>query len=470
MKIPKHKLFLFIHDVIMLLFSMAIAYIIYDYSRGNAHPLTKEVLWGYGTIAISSLFLFNANNMYKYQVILNYSKHAFLLFNSLFISMTILIYYSFFFKVIEITVNRVQLGVTFATIFVLFFMTRVFIIPNIYFWLVKNRYLRRNLLVIGADELSIKKVKKLLKSERNYYRVVGFLSDETAPGTIVEGIEVIGKKDDVIEAVGKYKVQDILIASNAISYERLSEIVDKCKRTRLPIFITSNLYKVIPEKLDLEEISTVSAFKLLPSNKKRFYIFIKRITDIVVSSFFILAFLPFWLLLALVIKLDSRGPIFYKARVVGLHGKEFLMYKFRSMQFKASTKLHQEKVKDMILGDGNTEKIKNDPRVTRVGAILRKLSIDEFPQLLNVLRGEMSLVGPRPNVPYEYEIMEDWQKKRFDVLPGMTGLWQIKGRDEVKFAEQIVLDLYYIENRSIMLDLEILLKTVPVVLFAKGGK
>jgi undecaprenyl-phosphate galactose phosphotransferase len=140
------------------------------------------------------------------------------------------------------------------------------------------------------------------------------------------------------------------------------------------------------------------------------------------------------------------------------------------MYHNTSKKLHEDKVKDMITKNEATTKLENDPRITPFGRFIRKYSIDEFPQLWNVLIGDMSLVGPRPNVPYEYEHMEDWQKRRFEVLPGMTGLWQIKGRDEVKFTDQIVLDFFYIENRSVMLDLEILLKTIPVVVFGKGGK
>ena len=123
----------------------------------------------------------------------------------------------------------------------------------------------------------------------------------------------------------------------------------------------------------------------------------------------------------------------------------------------------------MILENGPTRKLRGDIRITPLGRFLRKFSIDEFPQLWNVLKGQMSLVGPRPNVPYEYEIMDDWQKKRQSVLPGMTGIWQIRGRDEVKFNDQIVLDLYYIENMSLRLDIEIMLKTFPIVLFGKGG-
>ena len=139
------------------------------------------------------------------------------------------------------------------------------------------------------------------------------------------------------------------------------------------------------------------------------------------------------------------------------------------MYNKCSKEPHIQKAKKAILSNGDTRKLRDDQRITKVGRFLRKFSIDELPQLLNVIKGEMSLVGPRPNVPYEYEVMDDWQKKRQSVLPGMTGIWQIKGRDEVKYNDQVVLDLYYIEHRSLKLDLEIIFKTIPVVIFGRGG-
>ena len=145
------------------------------------------------------------------------------------------------------------------------------------------------------------------------------------------------------------------------------------------------------------------------------------------------------------------------------------MFKFRSMRVNASTKLHEDKVKKMILENSATTKLTNDPRITAIGSILRKLSIDEFPQLINVIKGEMSLVGPRPCLPYEYEVMKDWQKQRFAITPGMTGIWQIKGRDEVLFNEQVILDLYYKEHCSVWMDLQILFGTIPVVIFGRGG-
>ena len=146
------------------------------------------------------------------------------------------------------------------------------------------------------------------------------------------------------------------------------------------------------------------------------------------------------------------------------------MLKFRSMYSNCSKNPHQELAQKVILENGATRKLRGDTRTTLIGRFLRKFSIDEFPQLWNVFKGHMSLVGPRPSLPYEYELMDSWHKKKVSVLPGITGIWQIRGRDEVKFSEQIVLDLYYIENRSLKLDLEILLKTIPVIIFGSGGR
>jgi len=399
------------------------------------------------------------------------SRHTLALLKSLVTSLIVLIFISFIFKITEVTMSRVLLGITFTTLFILFFISRVLIVPQIYYWLVRTKRINRNLLIIGAGELSIKKVKYLKEDKRSYYNICGFLDDdESKQGKSYEDIPVLGKPKDLKEVVNTYKIKEILISINNISYEKLQNLIELCKETRRTIHIISELYNIVPEKLEVEEIAGISAFRLQPSTQKSNYETIKRIFDVLVSILLIIVLSPFWIIIAFLIKITSKGTAFYKAKVIGKDGKEFLMLKFRSMYTNCSKNPHIEKAKKMVLENTDTKKLRNDPRITSLGKFLRKFSIDEFPQLWNVLKGEMSLVGPRPNVPYEYEIMDKWQKKRQSVLPGMTGIWQIRGRDEVKFSDQIVLDLYYIENRSVKLDLEILLKTIPVVLFGRGGK
>jgi lipopolysaccharide/colanic/teichoic acid biosynthesis glycosyltransferase len=186
-----------------------------------------------------------------------------------------------------------------------------------------------------------------------------------------------------------------------------------------------------------------------------------------VATLVVVVGLPLWLLVAAAIRLDSRGPVFYRDRRVGLGEQEFAMFKFRTMRAGAADEQRQLEASNEA--SGALFKIRSDPRVTRVGALLRRLSLDEVPQVLNVLRGEMSLVGPRPLPLRDYRRLEAWHRKRYLVLPGITGLWQISGRSELTFDDLVRLDFYYLENWSIWLDVTILLKTIPAVFARKGA-
>ncbi|MBM3710707.1 MAG: exopolysaccharide biosynthesis polyprenyl glycosylphosphotransferase, partial [Actinobacteria bacterium] len=176
---------------------------------------------------------------------------------------------------------------------------------------------------------------------------------------------------------------------------------------------------------------------------------------------------PIYLIVAVLIRIDSKGPVFFQQKRMTKDCKIFYMYKFRTMYVEA-----EERLKDLLQlseVDGPIFKMKNDPRITRVGRFLRKFSIDELPQIINVLKGELSLVGPRPPLPNEVEKYDEWEAKRMNVKQGITGLWQISGRSDLSFEEMARLDLYYIQNWSIEMDLKIILKTIPAVLFGKGA-
>ena len=194
---------------------------------------------------------------------------------------------------------------------------------------------------------------------------------------------------------------------------------------------------------------------------------VKRLIDIIFSGVLLIILSPVFLLTALCIKIEDRGPLFYSQTRVGKWGGNFKMYKFRSMCVNAD-----EKKKDMLAMNetgGVIFKIKNDPRITKTGAIIRKTSIDELPQLWNVLKGDMSLVGPRPPVPEEVSQYEYLERKRLGVTPGITCIWQVSGRSNIKFKQQVQMDVEYIENQSILNDLKLLLKTIPAVLTGKGA-
>jgi len=200
---------------------------------------------------------------------------------------------------------------------------------------------------------------------------------------------------------------------------------------------------------------------------------LKRVLDLMLASLILIVFFPLLLLIMLAIKIGSPGPVFYKQMRLGKKGKPFRFYKFRSMDVDRDDGQHRSYVKSLIkVGwayevDENGKplfKIRDDGRVTRVGRLIRKYNVDEFPQLLNVLRGEMSLVGPRPPLPQEYEDYSDWHRKRLDRIPGITGLWQVSGKNRVPFEEMVRLDIQYLENWSLWLDIKIILRTIPVML------
>jgi exopolysaccharide biosynthesis polyprenyl glycosylphosphotransferase len=212
---------------------------------------------------------------------------------------------------------------------------------------------------------------------------------------------------------------------------------------------------------------------------KPLQIFLKRVIDIVISIAVLVISLPFSIAIALIIKITSKGPVLFKQERIGKDGNPFIFLKLRTMRTGASDERHRQFCRDFIKGSisagdpgGDKEvtyKIVDDPRITGIGRFLRKSSLDELPQFINILKGDMTLVGPRPSLKYEYKYYNDWHKRRVLVKPGLTGLWQVSGRSNVSFQEMINLDLYYIENWSIILDIKIILRTIPVVLFGKGA-
>jgi len=205
----------------------------------------------------------------------------------------------------------------------------------------------------------------------------------------------------------------------------------------------------------------------MTNSKSREYLISKRLFDIVISCLGLIVLFPFFIVVAAVIKLNSKGPIIFVQNRTGKDGKEFRFYKFRSMVHEAENL--KDKVRSLSEVEGPIFKIKKDPRITKLGRFLRKSSIDELPQLFNVLKGDMSLIGPRPPLPEEVGQYTPHQMQRLSVLPGITCLWQISGRSEVSFYEWIELDIYYIEHRSFLLDLKILIRTIPVVLGGEGA-
>jgi exopolysaccharide biosynthesis polyprenyl glycosylphosphotransferase len=271
---------------------------------------------------------------------------------------------------------------------------------------------------------------------------------------------------------------EVIIADPQVNADALFEVMMRCGRRRGVEFrIAPSLFNCLPRKTEIDQIGVLPMIRLFREPLSNGARILKRTADLIIAALAIALLFPLWLLIALLIKLDSNGPVFYTQERVGMDGRLFLLYKFRTMKAGADPELHREYQRAFIAGRaeanvGNeskpTYKLVSDPRVTRIGRVLRRISLDEIPQLLNVLTGDMSLVGPRPPIPYEVEAYELWHRKRLDMKPGLTGLWQVSGRNRLPFEEMVRLDLFYIENWSLLLDLKIILRTGFVMLSGQG--
>ena len=336
-------------------------------------------------------------------------------------------------------------------------------------------YLRRRgigverVLIVGAGSVGLSVMRTLVARPDLGYKVVGFVDDDPQRGGNNLGrLKALGGVDNLPRLVDEYQIDLVIITLPWHVQRKITQVVRACERQHVKVRTVPDLFELSLSQVQVEMLGGIPLLglngepRLNPSDQVA-----KRVFDI----FFTLLALPFavlvTLLVALAIRLDTPGPIFYTQERVGLNGKPFKVYKFRSMVVDAD-KVWEELVRKYGQ-DPRHPKLANDPRVTRVGRWIRRFSVDELPQLWNILRGEMSWVGPRPAVPQEVALYEPWHKQRLRVRPGLTGLWQVSGRSEVPFEEMCLLDIYYIENWSLALDLQIMLRTVPHVLLAHGA-
>ncbi|HKT43489.1 MAG TPA: sugar transferase [Gaiellaceae bacterium] len=272
---------------------------------------------------------------------------------------------------------------------------------------------------------------------------------------------------DLMAVLREHKPDELIVSGVGLEEEQLLDLVEDAHRCGVKVRVAPTTAELLTQRGEYVPGQGVPLFELRPPVFAGLDWAVKRAFDLVVSTAMIVVASPAWLVFALAVKLDSPGPVFYRDRRVGLGEREFGMFKFRSMYVDAN--LRQAALEAANEASGPLFKIKDDPRVTRVGKILRRYSIDELPQVLNVLRGEMSLVGPRPLPLRDYVQLEDWHRKRYLVLPGMTGLWQVSGRIDLSFDDLVRLDFYYLENWSIWLDISILAKTLPAVAARRGA-
>jgi len=323
--------------------------------------------------------------------------------------------------------------------------------------------IRRRVVLVGEGE-SLVRLRQSLAAARGglTYEFVGAVAPKPVPGT-----RLLGSRAELPLVLEQVRPDEVILAEADLDERTVLEVVEQAHHQGIKVRLAPDTTELLVQRGEYVPGQGAPLFELRPPVLTGWDWAVKKGFDLLVSSLVLIVGLPLWALIALAVKLDSRGPIFFVDRRIGVGEREFGMLKFRTMVAGAASL--QPQLEPVNEAEGALFKIREDPRVTRVGRLLRRFSLDEIPQLVNVLKGEMSLVGPRPLPLRDYRLLEDWHRARYSVLPGMTGLWQISGRSGLTFDDLVRLDFTYLENWSIWLDITIIARTIPAVLTRRGA-
>jgi len=444
-------LILIILDLIALNFSLPLAYFIrfnllskipYFYVEKNEIPQFFPYYFTLNLILfVTWVLLFIIYRVYRSKNLLSFQQ----VFSAITIGTFLISSLSFFYR--DFSYSRLVFILTWGVAILLTFFTRIilFLLKISIIGKIANK-----IIIVGRNEVS-----EVIKSfwEQNPY-------------LNYKVIDVIEDIDNIDELVSKNNINEILVTKR-ISDGEVLKLISLKRKKGVYIKMVPESYLFFSKRISFDEISGIPIMELEISNLEGFQGYIKEIIDIVLGTIGLILFSPLFIIIAILIKLDSEGPIFYKHLRVGRYGKPFYLWKFRTM-YKDADKI-LDKYPELKKEFEKEFKLKNDPRVTRIGKFLRKFSLDEIPQIFNILKGEMSIVGPRPVTFKELEKYGEYKDEVLRVKPGLTGLWQVSGRSDLDYARRIALDLYYIQNWSLLLDIKIILKTIPAVFLGKGA-
>lgn len=457
-----HSLYLFI-DILLINFSFILSHLL----RVNQYPISSIqsgfklyalifILW-----EVTLIFILNNYHLYSTDRSLTMPQETFLVFKAVFYSTLLLSIIIFGLKI-------------FFFSRMIFFVSGLFLFINLSFWrVVKRLFIRHlifkgrynfNILIVGAGKSGKELSEEIMNNPYLGLRVVGFLDDyKTAK---VNGYDVIGKIQDIERIIQRKFVDEVYIT---IPSERtvVSDILSKVRKLGKTARILADNFEIPMYKIKMNYIGYIPLISYYERTIHGSECLVKRTIDLIGAMVILIMLLPLVLILTFLIKVDSRGQTFYLSKRSGKKGNVFTFYKFRSMCKDADDQKERLRCKSEVKGP--IFKIRDDPRMTRLGRFLRRYSLDELPQLINVLRGEMSLVGPRPFPVEESEQFKEWQMRRLEVKPGLTCLAQVRGRSNLSFYKWMKWDLWYIDNWSLGLDFRILFWTIPSVIKGKGA-
>ena len=454
-------------DSLANLFACYIAFIIKTKLLPIAYRglIINEELW-ITMILIPFLYYFLSTNFDIYQI--RYKKFKDIVLNSFKINLIIIfslltIFFLFKFQ----SISRIFLLLYFfASLF--FIITSRYLGLIIYRYYIKKGFYNKNILIVGSGHNVDEFVENINQHEIWGVNILGIINDDPLVVNRMNfKYKINGTLKELRKILLEHPVDELVCSVPLNKLARLQYVLETCEQIGISVIILSNFFNLVLGKSKMGNIAGIPIVTYSMTPDFILPLLIKRTFDILFSVLSIIIASPLLLMIIIIIKSTSQGQMLFVQERCGLNGRRFKMYKFRTMVNNAEELKTQ--LVDMNEIDGPVFKIKSDPRITWIGSILRRTSIDEIPQLFNVLKGEMSIVGPRPPIPEEVEKYEFWQRRRLSMRPGLTCLWQISGRNEISFDEWMKLDLKYIDDWGLGLDFKIILKTIPVVLFRKGA-
>lgn len=470
------KLLLLFIDIIVYFISYHLTY----WFRFRSLPEQSNAIGLLGIIILLPIWIFILyyHDLYKHKIYILKLEQFVRLIKSQFIMFFIVIILEFMLRISFFQTSRLAMCSFILCLLIFSMVMRGYFYSTFFRIHSKSSIHIRKAIIVGTGKDAKMAASQIILNDMIPIEILGFVNaiGERRNKNIFSK-PILGNFNSLSKIVNEFKPDKLILSPSLEKWNDFFKVFDKCKTMDLPLIILTKQYHNVISKIQNSEYSLLMGMKIDRHYYRMLDQILKRIFDIIFSTLSLLILSPLFLMLSVLIKIDSKGPVLFIQERLGKDAKPFLLYKFRSMKINNDNTIHKNYLNNLIRKGKHYKddknkliyKISNDPRVTKFGLFLRKTSLDELPQLINVIKNDMSLVGPRPCLDYEYKIYDEWHKRRLNVLPGLTGIWQVKGRSAVNFDDMVAMDLYYVENWSFWMDLKIIFQTIPKVLFARGA-
>jgi exopolysaccharide biosynthesis polyprenyl glycosylphosphotransferase len=456
-------------DALFISVSFFLAYHLRFKSMPYYAPFSSQFYWTLLALLVPTWFLiFAAYGLYNPRELFGGTREYARVVNACAVGVMAMIVLSFMYREAEQSVSRGWLLICFGLSVLTITSYRLAFRRLVYRLRQRGLFLKRSL-IVGANQEGQAMAEQFRSVPTAGVHVVGFVDDTLTRGTVVNGLPVLGNSKFLKALVEELRIDELIVAPTSLSRKALLDIYRtfNSNGSSVEIKLSPGLFEILTTGATVQEVGSVPLVSLNRLRITGIDAFLKSALDYVGAAVGLVLLLPFLLLIGLLVKLDSPGPALHRRRVLGAGGQTFEAFKFRTMRVDADEYLKQHpELAEELEREG---KLKDDPRVTRLGKFLRKASVDELPQLINVLKGQMSLVGPRMIAPPEWAKFGKWKHNLLTVKPGVTGLWQVSGRSELSYEDRVRLDMHYIRDYTVWLDMRVLLNTFGAVLHGSGA-